>query len=137
MISLETAKKLKKAGLKWEPETCDTYYWPRKFNNPVVIMHDGFELLKKEQTTKGITWAPRLSQLLAEIEKRGYTLHLLHQHWGEKDKVGYRECLLYKDGKPQFERDDIFNSSQTWEGAAAQALLWILGREGACNAVHV
>ena len=39
-ISLDTARKLKDAGLKWEPETCDTYYWPRKFNNPVLSLLD-------------------------------------------------------------------------------------------------
>ena len=119
-ISLDTARKLKDAGLKWEPETCDTYYWPRKFNNPVQVMHRDFDLLQKEQDTKGIVWAPRLSQLLAEIERREYGFNLCS---GFRD--GKAGCMLWQDGYGPVK----IVRADTWEEAAANALLWILERE--------
>ena len=120
-ISLDTARKLKDAGLKWEPETCDTYYWPRKFNNPVQVMHRDFDLLQKEQDTKGIVWAPRLSQLLAEIERREYVWNLR----GYTDEDGRRTC--WADLELGYVHKN-FGLEDTPEEAVAQALLWILGR---------
>lgn len=123
-ISLDTARKLKDAGLKWEPETCDTYYWPRKFNNPVQVMHRDFDLLQKEQDTKGIVWAPRLSQLLAEIERRECWYSLARESGGDNYSL-----LLWKAHCGI----EIFYAT-TADEAAAQALLWILWREQNCCA---
>lgn len=120
-ISLETARKtarkLKKAGLVWEPQAGDLYYWS-KFDNPVLVMHSDSELLKKEQKTKGIVWAPRLSQLLAEIERRGFdaTLH-----------VSTKAVVLRDEdtGTPL----EWFIKANSLAENAAEALLWILERE--------
>ena len=129
MISLELAKKLKKAGLKWEPKACDAYYWPSGVgDHPVLVMHNDFDMLKKEQKTKGIVWAPRLEQLLSEIERRGweYQLHY-NRHDGHPDLLKY-DCGLHR------QIDDLnaitcFFVGHSADEAAAKALLWILRRE--------
>ena len=128
MISLETAKKLKKAGLKWEPETCDTYYWPRKFNNPVQVMHRDFDLLQKEQDTKGIVWAPRLDQLLAEIERREYYAVLRTCSFNQELSKEQCRVSVWKEGDPIHKKPHGWYAD-TPDEAAAQALLWILERE--------
>ena len=117
MIGLETAQKLKDAGLMWEPkekdEMFDVYgnmsmlYWPQHWQDVDV--------------TKNNIWLPSLSQLLAEIETRGYG-------WRLQIFSGYYlrriEIYIYNDYMGCFEAD-------TTEEAVAQALIWILEQEAA------
>ena len=133
MLSLETAKRLKKAGLVWEPETCDTYYWPRKFDNPVKVMHRDFDLLKKEQDTKGIVWAPRFDQLLAEIERREYAWIIGRTERKYRGHLYYGELANIQNPEDS-ECYEQFFDADTPEQAAAEALLWILEREQNCCA---
>ena len=85
MISLETAKTLKKAGLEWEPN-----------------------------------FAPRLEQLLAEIEKRGYLWELSID---DVDKPPYALYLTTPT------RNKKWFTAESAEEATAQALLWILNQK--------
>jgi len=114
MISLEMARKLKDAGLKWEPEMGDVYY------GRGTLFDWDFALLKEEQKTKGIVWAPRLHQILAEIVAQGYGYNL-----SSPFRDGKYDCMVWEDGCGP--RKII--TANTPEQAAAEALLWILQRE--------
>jgi hypothetical protein len=118
-ISVELAKKLKAAGLVWEPRAGD-FYINSRFLNTVEIVNSGMvratEILKD-----GYTWCPRLDQLLVEIERRGF-------RWGINNLGSFGDHdvsigLFNWEGrtyiKGQFYTD-------TPEDTAAQALLWIL-----------
>jgi hypothetical protein len=125
-MKLETAQKLKDAGLPWEPQVYDYF----KSNHGIENV-DSLTLFNGEITyvnhwnwrgdkyrLHGLVWLPRLDQLLAEIEKRGY--------WWRLDKISAKDAynfFLYVPG-----------GSRYWESnfpeeAAAQALLWILEQE--------
>lgn len=112
MISLELAKKLKEAGLEWEPQRGDWYYFG----------DDGELHLLRVATPRPVPevvyFAPRLDQLLAEIEGRGYGWKLEKFH-----AYNLRRMQIYKinDLLGCFEADSP-------EEAAAEALLWIYER---------
>ena len=99
MISFEKAKALKEAGLKQEPK-------------------------KGDCMSSGDMWLPRLDQLLAEIERRGYA-------WSLKllNRPQYRVILYPKGLAPGGNGSSIF-TADTPEDAAADALLLILKQEG-------
>jgi hypothetical protein len=108
VISLELAKKLKEAGLEWEPQRGDWYYFG----------DDGELHLLRVATPRPVPEvvysAPRLDQLLAEIYKTyNFTLH----------SSGY--IVLRKKGSGMVA--EHFHSD-TLENAAAEALLWIYER---------
>ena len=66
MISLGTAKKLRDAGLEWNPQEGDWFYsWDGRIANLLVFLSN-FNIQEE------FIFVPRLDQLLAEIEKRGY-----------------------------------------------------------------
>lgn len=65
MLSLELAEKLSKAGLAWEQKFGDII-WDWHEEDYVVI--DQGKCIDPWYAV----WLPRLDQLLAEIEKRGY-----------------------------------------------------------------
>jgi hypothetical protein len=125
MISLELAKKLKDAGLKWEPETGDG------FRN-VFMETDHFITYRSIDRFKSIThtqeytekndfvWLPSLSQLLAEIEGRGYEWSI--------GKVGNLYLIGVKEVSPIRVIPKTLRAD-TPEDAAAGALIWILERE--------
>ena len=92
MISLELAQKLRDAGLKWEPALGQSY----------------------KDVVEGGIWLPRLDQLQAEIEQRGWDWSM------SKGLHGYG-CIVIKDYDLSF--SDI---ADTPEEAVGLALLWIL-----------
>ena len=120
MISLETARKLKEAGLKWEPDITggtsegDWYYWSD--GRLDVLGHRDYHVLNHLET---ITWAPRLDQLLAEIERRECWYSLARESGGDNYSL-----MLWKAHCGI----EIFYAA-TAAQAAAQALLWILEKE--------
>lgn len=127
-MKLETAQKLKDAGLPWMPELLDTYVFtkfeesgelsvciPKTYES--VNNLNGLLLIDAEDET-GLLWLPRLDQLLAEIEKRGYFMDLS----GPYNTGEWRIILGGSVSDPHFYAD-------TPEEAAAQALLWILEQE--------
>ena len=122
MLSLEMARKLKDAGLKWEPQQGDFFNWRES-----TYLFDKYSYQKRVLSEEKVSvWLPRLDQLLAEIEKRGYRVVSGAQH-GE---LGKYTCTIY--GHPLWNpsRAEYFTSN-TREEAAAQALLWILEQEEA------
>lgn len=110
MINLETARELKDAGLKWEPKRGD-WYWVWGTHILDLITFDRSNLVPEN-----ILFAPRLDQLLAELRKHSkfvkITWLVMEQKWC---------CVI--DARQQF-------ISEEPEEAAAQALLWILRKEG-------
>ncbi len=87
MISLESAKKLKDAGLKWEPQWGDVFNIPSVFSDGITMLMDAnmIESYRRKEPEDNwpdaifrYIWFPRLDQLLAEIEKRGWDIDLMH-----------------------------------------------------------
>ena len=131
MINLETARKLKDAGLEWEPKVNDfacfkdrrgivrSVRWDEKLSLWVLVVD--FDHHRDSGSYEYFTWLPRLDQLLAEIERQGWDWIM--------DKGS---MTLYRDkewGSQFFGVPD---------DAAANALLWILEREKvAHDVVHV
>jgi hypothetical protein len=128
MLSLEMAKKLKSAGLKWEPKQDDRVYCnePGFIGKTGTICQAGYPFLGTRVNialddnsiavfdSRKLINAPRLDQILAEIEARGYG-------WGI-DGLGY--CQLFRSGyMVKVVRAD------SPEEAAAQALLWIMEQD--------
>ena len=117
MISLEMARKLKDAGLEWEPKINDFFKGPYGIDVVFVLEVNIDSVLSvngKEFADTVYIWLPRLDQLLAEIEKCAYEWCL------EQARDKYRLSLWF-DQACVYE----FRAS-TPEDAAAQALLWIL-----------
>lgn len=112
LLSLETAKALKEAGLKWEPVLGDLFV--ADYNNglgptPVdVVKTNNFGEPGPEYM-----WLPHLGQLWVEIEAQGYDWFL---------KTDY--CYVVNNKN---QAQGIY--ADTPEEAAAQALLWILKAE--------
>lgn len=118
MTSLEMAKKLKEAGLEWEPKFGDHYIIPAVFEEGLHEVMDTKQIMSYhenpkewEESIRGFVFTPRLDQLLAEIyETYNFTLH----------SSGY--IVLRKKGSGMVA--EHFHSD-TLENAAASALLWI------------
>lgn len=136
MISRELAEKLKAAGLPWEPKIGDMFVgWegpnerddghyidaPMRFDEYFGIVCD---------TKPEDIWLPTLSDLLHEIEARGY-------EWS-------MECFRYLDDSGHWLfRYEIVLQSAVMSGprfsedapdeAAGETLLWVLEREGKDN----
>lgn len=113
MISLEMARKLKEAGLEWEPKKGD-WYWVFGTNSIDLITID-----RNDIVPKSIIFLPSLDQLLAEIEKCAYEWCL------EQARDKYRLSLWFDQACVYEFRAD------TPEDAAAEALLWILSQKEA------
>lgn len=141
MICLETAKALKEAGLEWEPKVGDWFYWNEEPN--LVTSCDDIYIWSNVAAWRlecdYLIFAPRLDQLIKEGVKRGYWIAIVLDP--AESKVRW-EALLYvwwtgdfceliekeflekgKNDIPAFIHEDP-------NEAVAQALLWILRREG-------
>ena len=137
MISLEKARALKEAGLVWEPDIGDMIYVNGEYGSVIHVNQDdnGKYILIVYVTAGGVThylnvykhdwiWLPRLDQMLAEIEARGYFPRLR-----KIAGAGYVLTFYAANGKDHVTLME-FISAKTWEDAAADALLWLMGREG-------
>lgn len=118
MILLELAGELKKAGLRHKPGDADEY-WVAEVEEVMVVTG----IFKPEDED---VWMPRLDQLLAEVEQRGYK-------WAASAYVdGYYHFQLAKfvtDDNGYVYGEDMPRRSffdKTFEDAVAKALLWIL-----------
>lgn len=113
MLSLELAKKLKEAGLCQTLKYGDLFYHGRENDKcifGVTVFDDS--IFPPRRTIR----APRLDQLLAEIERRGYELQL---------HIPCPSLALFSSNGFLLETF----AAETPEDAAGQALLWILERE--------
>lgn len=117
MLSLETARKLKVAGLKWEPQKGDWIYNYHGFVSRITLdcventEVDQWVALMDNYCNRTVIFAPRLDQLLAELRKHSrfvkITWLIMEEKWC---------CVI--DSRNQFIADSP-------EEATAQALLWI------------
>lgn len=124
MIGLELAKKLKEAGLEWEPQRGDWYYFG----------DDGELHLLRVATPRPVPEvvysAPRLDQLLAEIEKWGYSWEM-RTVIDESQSVRFNAkniaywIHVWKTGHIEWE-DGFKRAFTSPSNASASALLWIL-----------
>ena len=136
MISLELARKLKEAGLEWEPKLGDHYIIPAVFEVGLHEVMDTKQIMSYhknpkewEESIRGFVFAPRLDQLLAEIEKWGYSWEM-RTVIDESQSVRFNAkniaywIHVWKTGHIEWE--DGFKRAFTFpSNAAASALLWI------------
>ena len=124
MISLETAKKLRSAGLKQEPKPGD---WVYNEHNGFLFSVDSYIPLRSDIHVL----APRLDQLAEQIEQRGYILD--SKQW----KDYYTANLYAKMFHMKFFGSIYWGSkrfkAETRDDSLADALLWILAKEVALN----
>jgi len=111
MISLEMAKKLKEAGLEWEPQEGDAYH----DSASDTIYYSQYPPLESANYIR-FTWLARLDQLLAKIRELGYKWFV------ETDTERY--FIRVVEIKKPNNFHVIFSDSPA--NAAASALLWIL-----------
>ena len=126
MISLETARKLKDAGLPWEPQIGDWYSYesylgPGKTENITTIVRpvSGLEWshgFTDNKPPEDAIWLPRLDQLLTEIERRRYKWTMRKYNKGVSVEI-------------RLELEDRGWGSETAEEGTAEAVLWLLGQE--------
>lgn len=80
VVSFELAEKLREAGLRWVPKKGDWFYGPTGYlmdvDDEMVKEWEECTLKQKERFLNSTRFAPRLDQLLAEIERRGYRYKL-------------------------------------------------------------
>jgi hypothetical protein len=127
MIDLETAKKLKDAGLIWKENAGDWY----KVDNYSKRLLGYYEKISPVVRVQAV-WLPRLDQLLTEIEGRGYGYNLYSV--GTPDEIACDFELLYWDAQDRcWETEGRFvcNVTDSPEEAVAAALLWVIEHEGA------
>ena len=115
MLSLNKAKELKSAGLVWYPEVGDmVYLWT--VDQVVIGCPTPSKVLLNRWTdpkpTAECIFAPSLSQLLAEIEKRDELVQIASRSGG-----GWL-CGIGCGAKYFF--------ADTPEGATAAALIWLM-----------
>jgi hypothetical protein len=139
MLSLEKAKKLKDAGLKWRPKLGDMFYY-RRFGNDEegeIAFADKEDVKNQDETQHYIetghwVWVPHLDQMLAWIGKCGYSFNIgsemvLDTYTGEWKPTGKYMCCCGHTGK-----DAVGEFKALFlDEAVAQAVLWILEQEEA------
>lgn len=126
LISLTLAEKLKNTGLRWEQKPLDQFYRPILGGGHIVsyrLLHL-FDAIDSNtiEIPKEATWLPRLDQLLAEIEQRGYSYNVYDNY-----PISEYRIRLY-DRETDRYHDRIWKAG-TPQDAAAKALLWILEEE--------
>jgi hypothetical protein len=119
MLTLDLARLLKEAGLRWEPEIGDLfYYWihakNRHFGAPILYDHSYLPNPDYD------LWIPPLSYMLAEIEKHGWAWTLNSNGGIVLVKPADKTC-------PDVRYESFIGANS--ENAAAHALLWVLTEE--------
>jgi hypothetical protein len=116
-VSLDMARRLKEAGLKWEPKENDIMVTPVPDDSERLV----YTLLPPRivyVNQERCTWLPTLSDLLDELEARGW----VYSFGPMSDSKAI--CLWRRDWERPTERFEAASN----EDAAAQALLWVLER---------
>ena len=134
MISLEKAKKLKEAGLTWEPQEGDLVCHSEAEDYFYITTDDMEDYVQATRIDKEYAYSiaiflPRLDQLLAEIEKRGYSWEM-RTVIDESQSVRFNAkniaywIHVWKTGHIEWE-DGFKRAFTSPSNAAASALLWI------------
>ena len=128
MISLVTAQKLKDAGLEWIPKYGDMCY--QKYNEGLKSEHIKLIAVVENSLTCSEIFAPRIDQLLAEIEERSWYYRI--DSWTNPVVEMRYSCTAQKYHNESI-YGEIIKTKQFYadspEEAAAQALLWIMEQE--------
>jgi len=121
MISLDMdmAIRLKEAGLTYDNDY-GHFFWDLELNTVVYLV----PAYLVEGGMKRYVFAPRLDQLLGEIEQRGWLPKLSWVSCHDRVITCYSCSIETMDDAPD---NGLFYG--TMEEAAAQALLWIMTRE--------
>lgn len=127
MLSLELARKLKEAGLEWEPKQGDWFYRKDGVRGFVtdanmgdwwaVFPPDGKEVAFCIEEADRFIFASRLDQLLAEIDRQECQYILNNNFPGMPKGAGIE--LLVKNAP------GWLGSGNSAEEVAAEALLWL------------
>jgi hypothetical protein len=126
VISLELAKRLKAAGLRWEPQKAGDWFFDIA-GKKSLIMIDGL-------IPNNFTWLPSLDQILDKIEAQGFIWYfrmIPGAKWAKippSYRCAVREIgweILYEQNGDYLEHAE---EEPTREDAAGLALLWILER---------
>ena len=122
MIKLETAIALRDAGLEWDLQNGDIYFADEKpclYYGPITSVCGAID-------NKWV-FAPRLDQILNEIERRGYVWDLYQTNAWEDEYRNYNIHLRLIGHS--IESDVNWYGLKTPTEAAALALLFVL-KEG-------
>lgn len=131
MLSLEMARKLKSAGLEWEPQIGDMLYWNSGIDGWTIDALNQCDIAEKCSATEECIdegdwiFVPRLDQLLAEIEKQEYWWELRH-HLVDVGGVKKYRVIISKKHNTSIPTKTI--DAGTPEDAAAEALCLVLER---------
>jgi len=137
MLSIELAKKLKDAGLKWEPRIGDAFYWHNGNGWEIDALNhadiNDYLVETEDIIEEGLLiFAPRLDQLLTEIEKRGYIVETDGPYISDNEK-SYLCCF----DNSQYDSPCCDWCESFWratrEESVAQSLIWILEQKQATD----
>lgn len=120
MITLDTARKLKDAGLVWRLERGDMFH---SEDADGIYVADGDRMMDLEEDI----WLPRLDQILAEIEGRGHVWDVFPV------VIDGKVVITYACEVASMATMDSFKAfgADTPEEATGMGLLWILeNKEG-------
>ncbi len=115
MLSIEIAKKLKDAGLKWDPKLRDPFYYREDddWEMDVLNKQDMQEATSEvDEYIADWVFAPRLDQTLAYMEEQGYKVESTQD-----------TCYIFHPEKSSYWREFL---AENRINAAAEALLYIL-----------
>ena len=126
MLSCELAKKLEDVGLVWEPKKGDWYAIPEISINIMLMDYSLMERYRLndpadnwENAIKRYVFLPRLDQLIASMEERGYRVESTQD-----------ACYIFHpETSPWWQKFPAENRTN----AAGEALLWILQQEQAVD----
>lgn len=133
MISLELARELKVAQLPWRPRRGDLVM--DRLNIAFIVLRDGTDDAGsveidtaqgvERRPSLGLTWIPRLDQLLAFLARRGpFKLSVSHVAEGSQSSM-WQITLPAKAGDARSAATGSFSASDGGE-AAGQALHFLL-----------
>lgn len=129
MISIELAKKLSEKGLEWEPKFGDLYCFICREGSTIYCFDEGIpSILNARQLCS--TWLPSLSQMLKEIEDRGYCWDLEVETWTKTNGETVLRYRIFAHKRKRVGCSRLFEGYITPQEATGEALLWILEQEG-------
>ena len=142
MISLDLARRLQSAGLRWQPQTNDYFAIPdrdmdekvfvisdlmsmlaRRLGQPAITFHGTAEWALDYIVTREVVWLPREDQLRAALEAQLQEADEIPVLNLGRVRAGYRCAFRWRGQARQIEAEYA-------AAAYAEALLWIAEKNG-------